>query len=49
MTGLAEKLKTNLDKGIPGTDEDLLQRKKGFGSNTYPRKKGRSFWVGFIP
>lgn len=44
VTGLAEKLKTNLDKGIPGTDEDLLQRKKGFGSNTYPRKKGRSFW-----
>ncbi|KAJ8452142.1 LOW QUALITY PROTEIN: hypothetical protein Cgig2_016723 [Carnegiea gigantea] len=44
VTELAEKLKTNLDKGIPGTAEDLLQRKKGFGSNTYPRKKGRSFW-----
>lgn len=44
VNGLAEKLKSNLDKGIPGTDEDALQRKNAFGSNTYPRKKGRSFW-----
>lgn len=44
VTGLAEKLKSNLDKGIPGTDEDMMQRKNVFGSNTYPRKKGRSFW-----
>ncbi|KAL2930200.1 Calcium-transporting ATPase 8 plasma membrane-type [Bienertia sinuspersici] len=44
VTGLAEKLKSNLEKGIPENDENILQRKNVFGSNTYPRKKGRSFW-----
>ncbi|XP_021751209.1 calcium-transporting ATPase 10, plasma membrane-type-like isoform X2 [Chenopodium quinoa] len=44
VTQLAEKLKTNLEKGIPGSDEDILQRKNVYGTNTYPRKKGRSFW-----
>ncbi|KAH9605010.1 hypothetical protein KSS87_003339 [Heliosperma pusillum] len=43
-TGLAKKLKSNADKGIPGNDEDVLERKNVFGSNTYPRKKGRSFF-----
>lgn len=38
-------LKTNLEKGILGDDADLLRRRNAFGSNTYPRKKGRSFWV----
>ncbi|XP_022753448.1 calcium-transporting ATPase 10, plasma membrane-type isoform X2 [Durio zibethinus] len=42
--GLAEMLKTNLEKGIQGGDPDLLKRRNAFGSNTYPRKKGRSFW-----
>ncbi|KAE8673598.1 Calcium-transporting ATPase 8, plasma membrane-type [Hibiscus syriacus] len=42
--GLSESLKTNLEKGIPGDDSDLLKRRNAFGSNTYPRKKGRSFW-----
>ncbi|KAK6944577.1 Calcium-transporting P-type ATPase, N-terminal autoinhibitory domain [Dillenia turbinata] len=32
-------------KGIPGNDEDILKLKTAFGSNTYPRKKPRSFWV----
>ncbi|GMQ07326.1 hypothetical protein CsSME_00051556 [Camellia sinensis var. sinensis] len=32
-----------LNKGIHGDDDDLLKRKNAFGSNTYPRKKGRSF------
>lgn len=41
-------LKTNLEKGIPGDDVDLLKRRSAFGSNTYPRKKGRSFWVNFV-
>lgn len=41
-------LKTNLEKGINGDDADLLKRKNAFGSNTYPQKKGRSFWVSFI-
>ncbi|KAA3471608.1 calcium-transporting ATPase 10, plasma membrane-type-like isoform X2 [Gossypium australe] len=44
VNGLAESLKTNLEKGIPGDDSDLLKRRNAFGSNTYPRKKGRSFW-----
>ncbi|KAG5594187.1 hypothetical protein H5410_035419 [Solanum commersonii] len=41
---VSEKLKTNLDKGIDGDEVDLLKRKNAYGSNTYPRKKGRSFW-----
>ncbi|CAN6547516.1 unnamed protein product [Malus baccata var. baccata] len=44
VTGLGDLLKTNLDKGIHGDDADLLKRKNAFGSNTYPRKKARSFW-----
>jgi Ca2+-transporting ATPase len=42
-------LKTNLEKGIQGDDADLLKRKNAFGSNTYPKKKGRSFWVNLLP
>jgi len=43
-------LKTDTEKGISGDDSDLMARKNAFGSNTYPRKKGRSFWVcyGFL-
>ncbi|XP_074280695.1 calcium-transporting ATPase 10, plasma membrane-type-like [Silene latifolia] len=44
VAGLAEKLKSNLEKGISGNEEELLERKNVFGSNTYPQKKGRSFW-----
>ncbi|KAL8236833.1 hypothetical protein R6Q59_017914 [Mikania micrantha] len=44
VKGLAEKLKTNLDKGIHEDDLNILDRKNVYGSNTYPRKKGRSFW-----
>ncbi|KAL3500797.1 hypothetical protein ACH5RR_039890 [Cinchona calisaya] len=44
VKGIAQKLKTNLEKGIHGDETDLLKRKNGFGSNTYPRKKGQSFW-----
>lgn len=47
VKGLSELLKTNLDKGINEDDSDLLKRRNAFGSNTYPRKKGRSFWVNF--
>ncbi|XP_043719455.1 calcium-transporting ATPase 10, plasma membrane-type-like isoform X2 [Telopea speciosissima] len=45
IRGLSDLLKTNLEKGINGDDNDLLSRKNAFGSNTYPRKKGRSFWM----
>ncbi|KAJ9141294.1 hypothetical protein P3X46_031842 [Hevea brasiliensis] len=41
---LSDLLKTNTEKGIHGDDTDLLKRKNAFGSNTYPQKKGRSFW-----
>jgi len=36
-------LKTDTEKGIGGDDTDLTARRNAFGSNTYPRKKGRSF------
>jgi Ca2+-transporting ATPase len=41
-------LKTNLEKGIQGDDTDLVKRRNAFGSNVYPRKKGRTFWVNFF-
>ncbi|XP_061990308.1 calcium-transporting ATPase 10, plasma membrane-type-like isoform X2 [Rosa rugosa] len=44
VKGLGELLKTSLEKGISGSDDDLLKRKTAYGSNTYPRKKPRSFW-----
>ncbi|TKY72778.1 Calcium-transporting ATPase 8 [Spatholobus suberectus] len=43
VVGLSNLLKTNLEKGIHGDDADLLKRRNAFGSNNYPRKKGRSF------
>lgn len=43
--GLSNLLKTNPEKGISGDDDDLLQRKTIYGSNTYPRKKGKGFLV----
>lgn len=45
MNGLADTLNTSLEKGIKGDDDDVLERKNVYGSNTYPRKKPRSFWV----
>ncbi|XP_014489841.1 calcium-transporting ATPase 9, plasma membrane-type [Vigna radiata var. radiata] len=44
IRGLSNLIKSNPDKGISGDDADLLKRKNAFGTNTYPRKKGRSFW-----
>lgn len=38
-------LKTNLESGIHGDEDDLIKRRNAFGANTYPRKKGRSFLV----
>ncbi|KAG4907184.1 hypothetical protein JHK82_055846 [Glycine max] len=32
-------------KGIHGDDADLLKQRNAFGSNNYPRKKGRSLLV----
>ncbi|XP_050372176.1 calcium-transporting ATPase 8, plasma membrane-type-like [Argentina anserina] len=44
VEGIGDLLKTSLEKGIPGSDEDLLKRKNAYGSNTYPKKKPRSFF-----
>ncbi|CAL0332120.1 unnamed protein product [Lupinus luteus] len=44
VKGLSDLLKSTPDKGISGDDADLIERKNEFGTNTYPRKKGRSFW-----
>ncbi|KAL0012761.1 hypothetical protein SO802_007869 [Lithocarpus litseifolius] len=43
VKGLSQLLKTNLEKGITEDETYLIKRKNSFGSNTYPRKKGRSF------
>ncbi|XP_035538880.1 calcium-transporting ATPase 10, plasma membrane-type-like [Juglans regia] len=45
VSGLSDLLKTSLENGIQGDEADLLKRRNAFGSNTYPRKKGRSFWM----
>ncbi|XWS16623.1 hypothetical protein CRYUN_Cryun34aG0105800 [Craigia yunnanensis] len=44
VKGLSGLLRTNIEIGINGDETDLLNRRNAFGSNTYPRKKGRSFW-----
>ncbi|OIW09320.1 hypothetical protein TanjilG_01291 [Lupinus angustifolius] len=44
VKGLSNLVKSTPDKGISGDDADLIERKNEFGTNTYPRKKGRSFW-----
>ncbi|XP_062226645.1 calcium-transporting ATPase 5, plasma membrane-type-like isoform X2 [Phragmites australis] len=43
ISGVASMLKTDSEKGVSGDDSDLTARQNAFGSNTYPRKKGRSF------
>ncbi|XP_074564256.1 calcium-transporting ATPase 5, plasma membrane-type-like [Curcuma longa] len=45
VNGIASLLKTDLDKGISGDEDEIVYRRNSFGSNTYPRKKGRSFLV----
>jgi Ca2+-transporting ATPase len=45
ISGVANMLKTDTEKGISGDEPDLKARQNAFGSNTYPRKKGRSFLV----
>ncbi|KAL3825633.1 hypothetical protein ACJIZ3_021662 [Penstemon smallii] len=45
VNGVAEKLKSNPENGVPGDENDILERKNTFGSNTYPRKKGKNFWT----
>ncbi|CAK8535562.1 unnamed protein product [Lathyrus sativus] len=44
VKGLSDFLKSDLEKGISGNDDDLSKRKTAFGTNTYPRKKGKGLW-----
>ncbi|XLS93779.1 hypothetical protein HN51_069787 [Arachis hypogaea] len=48
VAGILNLLKTNLEKGIHGDDADLRKRRNAFGSNDYPRKKGRNVYVGCL-
>ncbi|GFY97327.1 autoinhibited Ca(2+)-ATPase 9 [Actinidia rufa] len=41
---LADLLQTNVETGIVGGDDEFAKRRNAFGSNTYPVKKGRTFW-----
>lgn len=45
VAGLSKMLNTHLDKGITADDDELSKRRSTFGSNTYPVKKGKTFWV----
>ncbi|KAJ0251417.1 hypothetical protein HA466_0123780 [Hirschfeldia incana] len=45
VSGLSRLLHTDLEKGICGSDEDILRRREVFGSNTYPLKKEGNFWM----
>jgi hypothetical protein len=45
ISGVAGMLNTDTEGGISGEDSDLMARQNVFGSNTYPRKKGRNFLV----
>lgn len=45
---MSNLLKSDMDKGISGDDVDLSKRKNAFGTNTYPRKKGKSLWVRYL-
>ncbi|KAL2533399.1 Calcium-transporting ATPase 9 [Abeliophyllum distichum] len=44
VKGVADKVKSNLEQSVPGDETVIINRTQAFGSNTYPRKKGRSFW-----
>ncbi|KAG5413988.1 hypothetical protein IGI04_001555 [Brassica rapa subsp. trilocularis] len=45
VSGLSPLLHTDLDKGICGSHEDIRRRRNTFGSNEYPLKKERNFWM----
>ncbi|XP_058113638.1 calcium-transporting ATPase 5, plasma membrane-type-like [Magnolia sinica] len=45
VKGIADLLKMNVEKGIGGEDDEIAHRRSVFGENSYPRKKGRSFWI----
>ncbi|KAG7537704.1 P-type ATPase subfamily IIB [Arabidopsis suecica] len=42
--GLSSLLKTDLKVGIDRCDDEIQHRRLTFGSNTYPCRKGKTFW-----
>ncbi|KAL0457128.1 UNVERIFIED_CONTAM: putative calcium-transporting ATPase 13, plasma membrane-type [Sesamum latifolium] len=47
VEGIAASLKTDLQDGIGGDDEDISWRTKAFGSNSYAKPPGKG-WFGFV-
>lgn len=45
INGVSKLLKSNVERGISADATELQQRKELFGSNTYPRKKGKNYFV----
>ncbi|KAG6428773.1 hypothetical protein SASPL_106810 [Salvia splendens] len=45
VKGISGMLRTDAETGITGDDDEFAQRRDAFGSNTYPVKKGRTFWM----
>ncbi|KAG7582787.1 Cation-transporting P-type ATPase N-terminal [Arabidopsis suecica] len=45
VKGVAEKLKSNMEQGINEDEKEVIDRKNAFGSNTYPKKKGKNFFM----
>ncbi|GJM84554.1 hypothetical protein PR202_ga00237 [Eleusine coracana subsp. coracana] len=41
--GVAAKLASNAETGVRGGEEDILRRREAFGSNTFPKRKPKSF------
>lgn len=44
-TGLAQKLKTSPHEGLQMDENDVARRREVFGTNTYPEKPPKRFWV----
>ncbi|XP_078151095.1 calcium-transporting ATPase 5, plasma membrane-type-like isoform X1 [Carex rostrata] len=45
INGLSKLLKSNAERGISADATELERRKELFGSNTYPRKKGKNYFL----
>ncbi|RYQ86267.1 hypothetical protein Ahy_B10g105947 isoform B [Arachis hypogaea] len=45
VVGISNLLNTSLEKGIHGDEADLLRRRRAFGSNNYPRRRGKGFLI----
>lgn len=45
MQGLARRLKVEFKEGLPDDEKDVKQRQEIYGTNTYPEKPPKGFWV----